>query len=94
MTSNEFCYRCQKVTPSRSVDHHSGTEWLCAVCGWQVDFDCADDCHFDGEDDGEPVGSCENCETNIYPSEDDGSGLCDQCQWHAAGCPQPTRKDQ
>lgn len=32
----------------------------------------------------EPVGSCVNCGVNIYADEDDGSGLCDQCQWLAA----------
>lgn len=29
----------------------------------------------------EPVGSCSRCGANIYRAEDDGSGLCDQCQW-------------
>jgi len=43
----------------------------------------------DDFDDNEPVGSCDNCDSNIYESEDDGSGLCDQCQWYAAGCPSP-----
>jgi transposase len=32
-------------------------------------------------EDDEPVDSCHNCGCNIYASEDDGSGLCDQCQW-------------
>lgn len=36
----------------------------------------------DGDD--EPIGSCDNCGCNIYAYEDDGSGLCDQCQWFAA----------
>lgn len=35
------------------------------------------------EDDSEPADSCESCGGNIYPFEDDGSGLCDQCQWYA-----------
>ncbi len=40
----------------------------------------------EGEDDesddlGEPIGSCEMCQVNIY--EDDIDGLCDQCAWHA-----------
>jgi NAD-dependent SIR2 family protein deacetylase len=57
------------------VNHASGTEWICAVCGWQVDFDYADD--FD--DDGEPVGSCEECGCNVY--DPDSPFLCDQCEW-------------
>lgn len=36
------------------------------------------------DDDGEPVGSCDECESNIYAEEEDGSGLCDQCQWKAS----------
>lgn len=81
-----FCYRCQKPTPSKSIQHSSGVETICAACGWQVDFDHADE---PDDDYGEPIGSCANCQTNIYESEDDGSGLCDQCQWFAAGCPGP-----
>jgi hypothetical protein len=34
----ELCLRCGKVTPSKVVCHASGTEFLCAVCGNQVDF--------------------------------------------------------
>ena len=30
-----------------------------------------------------PIGSCDNCGVNVYPDEDDGSGLCGQCQWFA-----------
>lgn len=32
----------------------------------------------------EPIGSCDNCGVNVYEDEDDGSGLCNQCQWFAA----------
>lgn len=32
----------------------------------------------------EPIGSCDNCGVNVYEDEDDGSGLCGQCQWFAA----------
>lgn len=55
--------------------------------------DCEAEYPDDFDDDNEPIGSCENCDSNIYESEDDGSGLCDQCQWYAAGCPQPGRLD-
>ena len=42
-----------------------------------------DDDFDDDFDESEPVGSCINCESDIYPFEDDGSGLCDQCQWYS-----------
>lgn len=32
----------------------------------------------------EPVDFCDNCGSDIYEDEDDGSGLCDQCQWWLA----------
>ncbi len=35
------------------------------------------------EDDGEPVGSCDNCGSNIYADEADSTCLCHQCQWFA-----------
>jgi hypothetical protein len=71
---------------------------ICDHCKDELDADehdgCDDDFDYepdypDDYDDNEPVGSCDNCDSNIYPSEDDGSGLCDQCQWYAAGGPQP-----
>ncbi len=77
----EFCFRCDKVTPSRRVEHGSWTEWLCQVCNWQVDCDW--DESLDDEDYAEPIGSCDNCGTNIYRYDDDGTELCDQCQWWA-----------
>lgn len=40
---NDFCTRCQSTTPSKVVQHPSGTEFLCAVCGSQVDFLHADE---------------------------------------------------
>lgn len=86
----EYCYRCKQVTPSKIQKHATWTEYLCAVCGWQVDIDY-DDYDDDEEDDGmEPVGSCENCRTNLY--EDDDAELCDQCLWYAMGCPTPGRQ--
>lgn len=46
----------------------------------------------DFEDRSEPIGSCDECGTNLY--EDDcwevgGYELCNQCAWHALGCPGP-----
>jgi len=74
----EYCHRCQRVTESRAVTHGSGVEFVCVTCGWQVDymFDEHDD-----DDSNEPVSSCEKCGSNVYESEDDGSGLCDACAW-------------
>ena len=82
--SKEYCFRCKQDQPTRSISHPSGTEWVCAICGWQVDFMHNED-EPDREDweGNEPVGSCSWCDTNIYRDEDDGSGLCYQCQWAA-----------
>lgn len=74
----EFCQRCGRVTPSRVIDHATATEWKCAICGWQVDLMVNEE-----DDDSEPTDSCESCGANIYPHEDDGSHVCDQCQWYA-----------
>ena len=38
----------------------------------------------DDDEPDEPVGSCDDCGANIMEFEDDGSGLCDRCQWYAA----------
>ena len=36
----------------------------------------------DQDDDyGEPVGSSDRCGQSVYAGDDDGSGVCDQCQW-------------
>lgn len=46
----------------------------------------------DDEDSCEPIGSCDNCEQNIYEDDYyifDGERLCDQCAWYAMGCPGP-----
>ena len=43
----------------------------------------ADDWDWEDCDDSEPVGSCDGCGCDVYCWEDDGSGLCDQCQWAA-----------
>jgi hypothetical protein len=54
---------------------------------WPDDYPDDDEC-----DDNEPVGSCEECEQDIY--EDDcyfmnGLWLCSRCAWIADGCPEP-----
>lgn len=76
---SDYCHKCKRVTESRAISHPSGVEFVCAECGWQVDF-MFDESAF--EDDDEPVDSCEACGGNIYECEDDGSGLCDQCSWY------------
>ena len=50
--------------------------------GEDDDDDYFDDDFFEG-DDGEPVGSCENCGSNLYADDDDQDELCDQCYWWA-----------
>lgn len=51
-----------------------GSDWIPGIDGMDIR---------NGEDDrdiGEPVGSCDWCEANLY--EDDGDGvLCDRCLW-------------
>lgn len=40
----------------------------------------------DDEDDGEPIGSCDNCGTNLYRDDTyihHGDELCGQCFWWA-----------
>lgn len=49
-----------------------------------IDDDYADfDVEFDDDPYDEPVGSCEQCGTNLY-SEDDPE-YCDQCLWRLQG---------
>lgn len=74
-TVPEYCPRCQCVQPVKAVRGPMASEWSCAVCHYQHDVEFYDD-----EDDNEPVGSCDNCGTNLYPHDDDV--LCDQCLWH------------
>ena len=75
----EYCYRCKTTQPCHPVSHSSGTEWLCVVCGWQVYFDLNEE---DLDDGNEPIRSCESCGSDIYLSDDDGTGLCGQCQFY------------
>jgi len=44
------------------------------------------------EDNFEPVGSCEECCTNLY--EEDDPELCDQCLWAATGGDVPDEDDE
>ena len=46
--------------------------------------DLVDEITEDEDDSDEPISSCDNCGVNVYEDEDDGSGLCNQCQWFAA----------
>lgn len=49
-----------------------------------------DDGDFD-EEYYEPVGSCDNCECDIYEDDVDEDGaLCDQCRWSMSGGIQAT----
>ena len=73
------CVDCGVASgPLHPLDgEHAG--WLCPAC-YAVLNDCLDE-----EDEyDEPVDSCDECGTNIYADEDDGSGLCGQCQWRAS----------
>lgn len=81
MSEPEYCFRCKKTQPTKEIEHASGTEWKCAVCGSQVEF-------FHNEEiDDEPIGSCENCGVDLY--EDDHPEYCNQCLWsieRGGGC--------
>ena len=80
---HEFCWKCDKMRPVRSVKHASGTEFVCKSCGWQTDFLHNEDVE---DDYMEPVGSCEGCGTNLYSG--DHKEFCDQCLWMLKfGCP-------
>ena len=88
---SDYCPRCKKVTESKVVYHSSGTEYLCVICGAQVGFDIDED-YGDDYDDGEPVGSCEQCGTNLY--SDDDPDLCDQCLWYAEQFYHESKQDE
>lgn len=79
-----FCPMCGQFWGGISSFEMNG---VCDHCHDELASD--EDGMDDGFDNYEPVGSCDNCDWDYYAEEDDGSGLCDQCQWHAAGCPQP-----
>lgn len=52
---------------------------------------------FDDDESCEPIGSCDECEQDIYEADyfdmDDGSRLCNHCAWIAMGCPSPGDAD-
>jgi hypothetical protein len=79
-TYQDFCHGCKSKQPCKIIHHRSGTETLCTVCNYQMDFEIAE--QFE-DDYSEPVGSCENCGTNLY--EEDDPELCDQCLWRSQG---------
>ncbi len=56
---------------------------LLNLIDFMSDADTFDVGDYDEEDDGEPVGSCDNCGSNIYADEADSTCLCHQCQWFA-----------
>jgi len=87
----EYCGRCCTAQECKRVRDACGWGTYCRECNYLVDYDHDDDFE-DDEDDwdmdeddweddqwDEPVGSCENCSTNLY-AEDDPE-LCDQCLW-------------
>lgn len=41
------------------------------------------DSHYEDDPADEPVGSCDECGTNLYPEDDEE--LCDQCLWRLEG---------
>lgn len=41
--------------------------------------DLYDDSEYDPDD--EPIGSCDNCGGNVYPSDYSDGTLCDECEW-------------
>lgn len=75
----DYCVKCERTQPVKSARLPTGFAWYCTVCAAMTDFDRFDewDCS------GEPVGSCENCGTNLY--EDDDDELCSYCLWWAEG---------
>lgn len=46
---------------------------------WSIDIE---DWYYADEDDAEPVGSCDNCGTDLFPWDD--PELCEQCEWYAS----------
>ena len=72
----EYCPRCMSVQPVKVVRCATYAEWKCKNCDWQHDCET-----YDCDEDNEPVGSCDNCGTNLYRTDDDY--FCDQCLWHA-----------
>ena len=53
---------------------------MCMSCGAHFAPYMDDDYDDARDEDNEPVGSCEECGTNLYP-DDEWDGLCNQCYW-------------
>lgn len=56
---------------------------------YEVDDDYGDEWYdYDEDDEGEPIGSCDNCDCNLYEDDCwhlDGMQFCNQCYWYATG---------
>lgn len=63
----EFCARCQRVTPSIATSLPNGTEFTCATCGCQVDYLINEEPDY---------GRCELCS---HPLDEDEHYVCDDC---------------
>lgn len=51
-----------------------------------------DDLDFECDDSSEPIGSCDECECDVFEDDVyyvDGEQLCSRCAWVASGCPEP-----
>jgi hypothetical protein len=75
----DFCYQCNAVVTVNMVEHATWTEWNCTACGGQTDWLADYDKEHWADDVSEPIGSCENCGTNLY--DDDDPEYCGQCLW-------------
>lgn len=57
-------------------------------CPWCLDAEEDDDFWHDDNDDQEPIGSCDNCDIDVYEDTGselpDGTRLCEQCTWWVA----------
>lgn len=76
---HKSCSRCNAGMPSFRVNN------LCEECyaeEWDGDYDGEID------EDNEPIGSCEECGSDLFAfedeDEDDGEGVCDECRWRIA----------
>lgn len=75
----DYCVKCDKVQPVTAVSSPTMTSYRCTVCGTQTDADY-DFGDYGDEYDDEPIGSCDECGTNLY-QDDEYNGLCGQCYW-------------
>jgi ribosomal protein L37E len=57
------------------VDGVPALRSLCSACLYEDQFPDRDE-----DDANEPIGSCDECGTNLY-ADDDWDGLCNQCAW-------------